>query len=143
MKNFIIYDSTGRVLRSGTCQDEYFASQVQNSSEFIMEYFTTTNYIYVDNGEVKPLPPQPLGFYKFDYQIKAWVPDTEMAAIEVQGRRRALLADGPDRISPIWWSAMSDSEKQAWTDYRQALLDITNQPNYPLDVIWPIVPTGG
>ena len=37
MKNFIIYDLTGTILRCGYCQDGDYDLQVQNESEFITE----------------------------------------------------------------------------------------------------------
>ncbi len=40
----------------------------------------------------------------------------------------------------IEWEAKSDEEKTAWKNYRQALLDITDQEDYP-DVTWPTKPT--
>lgn len=51
-----------------------------------------------------------------------------------------------DKISPMRWNSMSDTEKQAWTDYRQALLDITDQPGFPWDgdvdkAPWPVKPS--
>lgn len=36
MKTFIVYDSDGRILRTGTCQDNDFAKQAK-AKEFVME----------------------------------------------------------------------------------------------------------
>ena len=42
------------------------------------------------------------------------------------------------------WTQLPDvpiATKEAWAVYRQALRDITEQPGYPLDVVWPEPPS--
>ena len=50
-----------------------------------------------------------------------------------------------DKVSPMRWNAMTDEQRQAWTDYRIALLDIPQQDGFPWDgdvdkVPWPRKP---
>ena len=50
-----------------------------------------------------------------------------------------------DKMSPMRWLVLSDEQKQQWTDYRQALLDIPQQPGFPWGgdvaaVPWPELP---
>lgn len=50
-----------------------------------------------------------------------------------------------DKMSPMRWLTMTDEQKQAWADYRQALLDIPQQPGFPwggdIDAApWPTLP---
>jgi hypothetical protein len=54
--------------------------------------------------------------------------------------RKGLLqeSDWTDTVSAK--TRLGDALYQAWQDYRQALRDITLQPDYPLEVIWPIAP---
>ena len=54
--------------------------------------------------------------------------------------RKDLLqaSDWTDTLSAQ--TRLGDVLYQAWQDYRQTLRDITLQPTYPLDVIWPIAP---
>lgn len=59
---------------------------------------------------------------------------------QVRGQRNSYLYRYVDSINVIRWSAMSEEQKVAWINYRQALLDITEQPKFPWDVIWPEVP---
>ena len=40
----------------------------------------------------------------------------------------------------IEWEAKSDVQKTAWKNYRQALLDVTNQDGFPNDITWPTKP---
>lgn len=47
------------------------------------------------------------------------------------------------RISVTDWTQMADvaeETKQKWATYRQALRDITTQPGYPQNVVWPAAP---
>lgn len=64
-------------------------------------------------------------------------------ASEVRGERDFLLSENVDRIisNPLRWGDMTESDQNAWTQYRQKLLDITDQSGFPHDVNWPIMPT--
>ena len=44
---------------------------------------------------------------------------------------RAFRLQECDAVSPMRWNAMTDAQKQAWTDYRQALLDVPQQDGFP------------
>jgi hypothetical protein len=35
---------------------------------------------------------------------------------------------------------MTQEQQQAWIDYRQALLDVPEQPGFPINVVWPSKP---
>lgn len=56
-------------------------------------------------------------------------------AARVRSRRNDLLA-----VSD--WTQLADSpvDKAAWATYRQALRDITKQPDFPQEVAWPETP---
>lgn len=138
MKNFVIYLPDGRVIRSGVCQDETFDMQ-NNDGEYLLEALYTTNQ-YVVEGNLVDMPPQPTEDYVFDYQNKVWVFDTFIASQKAYALRNKLLLDGPDRISPMWWLSMTIEKQQAWAQYRQDLLDVPNQPGFPVDISWPVAP---
>ena len=68
----------------------------------------------------------------------------ERQAELIRGERYLRLRDC-DKISPMRWLAMTDEQRQAWTDYRQALLDIPQQPGFPWGgdparAPWPVKP---
>lgn len=142
MKNFIIYTESGKILRVGTCQNEVFDLQAM-PGELITEGTANPSSQYIENNIIVDMPPKPNGDYVFDYIAKQWVFDEQLAITKALYKRDTLLAEGPDRISPIWYNAMTDEQKTAWANYRQALLDITQQPDYPNVIIWPIKPTEG
>jgi hypothetical protein len=56
--------------------------------------------------------------------------------------RNELLAREVDPIvtNPLRWGAMTAGEQRMWTDYRQSLLDIPQQPGFPSSISWPSKP---
>jgi hypothetical protein len=38
------------------------------------------------------------------------------------------------------WAALTSADREAWADYREALLNITDQARFPFNVIWPTKP---
>lgn len=58
-------------------------------------------------------------------------------------QRNQLLQNVVDPIvtNPLRWAALSSEQQEAWTTFRQALLDIPDQPGFPHDITWPTEPT--
>lgn len=138
MKKYIVYLSNGQVVRFGDCQDETFELQ-KNDGEYLLEGEFTGNQ-YVDNGTLVNMPTKPSPNHVFDYEIKDWVFDSFYAAQQVYAKRDELLRNGVDRISPVWWASMTQQEQQAWSQYRQDLLDVPQQSGFPQDINWPVAP---
>lgn len=90
------------------------------------------------DGEVFILkPPPPSAHHIFNYTTKQWVdPRTEQTQWPVVRRQRdALLAQSD-------WTQLPDvplATKEAWAIYRQALRDVTTQPD-PFSIVWPVRP---
>ena len=57
--------------------------------------------------------------------------------LNVRVQRDTLLFRSDWRVNTD--SPLSDEQRTAWTAYRQALRDITGQPD-PLNIVWPIAP---
>lgn len=64
----------------------------------------------------------------------------EELSIRVRGERDSLLAADVDTINAVRWAAMSGAHQAAWTAYRQALLDVPEQPGFPASITWPVAP---
>lgn len=139
MTPFIVYLANGKILRSGVCQKETFDLQA-GEGEAVLALSADPNTNYVVDGEVITLPEKPGEFFEFDYEQKQWIFNSDLATARVKFVRDQLLAEGPDRINPLWWGSMTAEQQQSWTDYRQSLLDITKQPGYPAEVTWPVKP---
>ena len=105
--------------------------------ELFFEYDGQANLAlsYVDGGVVVPMPPRPSRWHTFDYSTKQWVPDNELAWSNIRTDRDRRLADCD-------WTQLPDvplETKEAWAVYRQALRDITEQPD-PFNIVWPVPP---
>ena len=98
---------------------------------------------HVINGRAQLLPSKPM---IADHVILAW-DNTQQQWIVNQARTQAaarnLRADKLariDRINPIWWADLSNDQQQQAMAYRQALLDVTDQPGWPTQIEWPAAP---
>ena len=60
--------------------------------------------------------------------------------IIVRQQRSLALKRIVDRYTPVRWSSLTTEQQQQVLDYRQALLDITQQDGFPDNIIWPEVP---
>jgi hypothetical protein len=59
---------------------------------------------------------------------------------EIKAKRNRILLETVDRVNGLWWETMTGEEKEAWREYRRALLDIPEQEGYPDTVVWPEMP---
>lgn len=50
-----------------------------------------------------------------------------------------LIVD-PMASNNLRWADMTEEQRQAWADYRRALLDVPQQAGFPENVIWPTAP---
>lgn len=135
MKNFVIYETSGKIIRTGYCQDIDFELQV-GESENITEGTADATTQYIDNGVVTDMPERPVGYYKFDYTQKAWVQDYDKADAEQRIKRSRLLKESD-------WTQLPDvplTNKTGWANYRQQLRDIPEQSGYPYNINWPMPP---
>ena len=54
--------------------------------------------------------------------------------------RNNELSRTVDQINTLMWESMSEEKKNAWRAYRQALLDVPQQPGFPYNIQWPVKP---
>lgn len=140
MITYTIYqESSGEIFATGVAQQQNDVfNMTSNGQAYLL--IGSKEFQYVENGSVVDMPPKPYGEYTFDYDSKAWVFNESAARAKALYQRDQLLKDGPDRINPLWWSAMTPEQQQAWSAYRQDLLDITSQPSFPMEISWPTKP---
>jgi hypothetical protein len=60
----------------------------------------------------------------------------------VRASRLRLLKRYVDPLAgnALRWAALTEEQRQAWSAYRQALLDVPQQAGFPYNVTWPEVP---
>ena len=94
----------------------------------------------IDNNQLREV----MGQNFMDY-----IPPTEAeivaaAEAEIRAERDFLLEEEVDPIvsNNLRWADMSQSERDAWANYRRQLLDITDQETFPdaSAIIWPTKP---
>lgn len=61
---------------------------------------------------------------------------------EIKHRRDVYLQLSDLYVLPDKWEYLNADEKAAWRDYRQALRDIPQQPEFPDTLVWPQPPKG-
>ncbi|CAB5238212.1 Phage tail assembly chaperone protein [uncultured Caudovirales phage] len=89
----------------------------------------------------EPIGNAPSEWHKYHFESKQWVKDKPIEATEteIKTERKKLLTDSDWTQIPN--GPLTSSQQAAWATYRQELRDITQQSGYPLNVIWPTIPT--
>jgi hypothetical protein len=132
MKKYIVYNSNGQIIKTGSCADSDFERQ----GEFVMEGTADDSSQYIENGQIVDMPPRPSDSHFFDYTNKSWKFNQGYAESIIRGKRDHLLSLSDWTQMPD--VSMSDEVREQWKVYRQALRDITQQP---LDQLkWPDEP---
>ena len=75
-----------------------------------------------------------------EWQTTTLTVTTERLIEKIRLKRDRLLRLEIDSMNPIRWESMSQVEKNRWSVYRQALLDVPQQAGYPTTVTWPTKP---
>jgi hypothetical protein len=129
----IYLEATGQILR--VVQTEDIEIQLQTGEAYIEGSVDDSAY-YIENGLPVAIPPKPNEYSVFDYSTKSWVADINIATGDALAKRQRLLIRSD-------WTQMPDVQlqnKTEWATYRQELRDITDQPGYPFNVVWPTPP---
>lgn len=135
---YICFDlDTGRILHLSYYSD----NELPEEAKAVHLKFTESgapDLYYVEKGVITPKLPKPTEHHIFDYTIKDWIdprtPETEWPLIRY---KRDTLLEKCD------WTQLPDVPlltKEVWAVYRQALRDITLQPD-PFNIVWPESPT--
>lgn len=77
--------------------------------------------------------------YDWDWNTHTWV--FNLAKSDEAGRAvRDRLLVAVDRVNPIWYDSLTEEQQAQLQAYRLALLDVTDQPGWPAQVVWPAKP---
>ena len=146
--NFIIYDATGTILRTGSCPDSMLSIQAQNG-ETVIEGQANQNAQYISDGvvtnytEAELVSKQNIPYgYKWDIatmsaiQVATDPEITAYLATQARAKRDRLLNES------IIWSDTSYTGNvlASWLTYREALKNITSQAGFPGSIVWPTKP---
>lgn len=143
ISQFTIYESaTGRVVTSGTASlpDEGFPDNAIGAGNAVLMGVSTDKpgVHYVEAGEIVAMPERPSESHEWDYAAKAWVSNDENAWGLVRIERDRLLRSTDWRVTKA--TETGAPMDPAWSAYRQALRDVTGQPD-PHAIVWPEPPS--
>lgn len=134
---FTVYSvESGKVLYGGTASNPELLLKSGEAALLGAVYISG----WISDGRVHhELPPQPSPHHVFDYTTKQWIdprtPDTEWPLVRAKRDRLIAATD---------WTQLPDvplATKEMWANYRQALRDVTLQPD-PFNIVWPAPPGG-
>jgi hypothetical protein len=63
--------------------------------------------------------------------------DQVIAGITVRNQRNVLLEASDNFALVDRWNTFTPTQQQAISNYRQNLRDLTSQPGFPTEVVWP------
>ena len=132
---FTTYDArTGQIISNIT------SANLAGGLPIIPGQYAASTY-YIRNGQAHPYPPVPgPGYWKWDNQSLSWQYDYSEANTALR-RLRDRALESVDRVNPMWWTSLTDEKRSQLQAYRQALLDLPQQPGWPSEVVWPTRPT--
>lgn len=147
--NFIVYDRSGVILRTGSCSEEMLSIQEQ-FGETVIEGTANDQTQYILDGVVtKYTEEELLAKSSIPYGYKWQMPErivvqvlsnsaiSEYYAYQARSKRDTLLA------ACDWTQTADQTEARQllWQPYRQELREITLQPGFPVVIVWPETPS--
>jgi len=125
VKNFVVYEEGGTILRSGVCAEADFVIQAQDG-EFILEGVADDATQMVVDGKIVD---------------KGYSVTDELKETNARLERDALLRESD--WTQVLDAPLTDDQKTQYRTYRQALRDITLHQNWPdlADEDWPTLET--
>jgi len=123
MKNYIVYDSEGNILKTGQCREEDLSLQ----GELVIEGIADDAVHKIENGQV------------VDKIISQQEIDQKSESNNRAKRDRIL---GRSDWTQVPDSPLSEEKKIEFQVYRQALRDLPTHANWPNlnDEDWPVMP---
>jgi hypothetical protein len=130
---YTVLDEQGNIVRSQITQDPNYDVGVQQRlvKDQVPDYDSITQYTV-------RITPVPAGQDHVEYEIHDIIITDEQLAEQARNLRHELLSKSD-------WTQLTDvpldqSEKNAWTTYRQQLRDVSMQPGFPRTINWPTKP---
>jgi hypothetical protein len=141
MKYTIYNIDTGRIISTGYTAGNTVPQNFMSGRSWVEGEIDGNKYYIVDGLPVE-YPPQPSELnvrYKFDWNTHQWVVDLKETEIVVR-RIRNQLFTVVDKINPMWYDSLSTAQKNQVSNFRSAVIAITDQPDFPLNIVWPEPP---
>ena len=136
--NYTIYKiDSGQIEKTVLCSEDALILQFDSTTHGYLNGVFSDVAFYIKAGQPVVMPAKPSEHHVFDYTTKQWVDprtfDTEWPLMRAQRNQLLQASD---------WTQLPDvplATKEAWAAYRQALRDVTLQPD-PFNIEWPALP---
>jgi uncharacterized protein YjiS (DUF1127 family) len=134
---FTVYDKkSGQIISKYSCSETLISLQISESQDYLSGDIDESLFFIADKIPVRK-DPKPSEYHIFDYTTKTWIdPRTTETEWPLVRQNRNQLLQASD------WTQLPDvpiETKEAWAVYRQALRDVTLQPD-PFNITWPQPP---
>jgi len=137
---YTTYDATTGVIKGQAMMP---ARQLSEINQAYIEGAWDGTIYYIQDGKPVPYPRKPDAnswvVWSWDIDTLGWQVNTAETALAVRKTRNQRLAV-VDRVNPIWYASLTPEQQQQLQQYRQALLDIPQQPGFPETISWPAKP---
>lgn len=101
----------------------------------------TSKYEIRQNGSVINTIIGTEEFVQSVYPSETYETILVLTELEVRAERDKLLSEMDSVLcNPLRWESFVDTVKAEWATYRQALLDVPEQTDFPSNVTWPTKP---
>lgn len=138
MKHLAFHDSRGNVVRTMSVSNDVVLPPMDGLTAVELPEMANAVDLYFSGGTIKKKPPQPGEPYDFDPATGKWVLSTGRAwELVRQERNRRITASDWSTLPDV---PMTPERRAQWAAYRQALRDITSQPD-PTKITWPVAPS--
>lgn len=128
--------STGQITGCLSCSEAQLPSNIYEGEDYIDGIFSDALY-YIAGSTLVDMPISPTSHHLFNWETKEWYdPRTVLTQWPIVREQRNELLASSD------WTQLPDvplPTKEAWAAYRQALRDVTDQPD-PFEIVWPTAP---
>lgn len=135
---YTVYVSSGKIVRLLDCDN--IEQQLAAGESYLDGWFSDTEY-YVAQGQAVQMPPKPSEYCVFDYTTKQWVdprtPETQWRVVRTERNKKLQATDWTDTASAP--ARLGQELYDQWQTYRQALRNVTSQPD-PFNIVWPTPP---
>jgi hypothetical protein len=116
--------------------EDYFKGESYISGE----YNDQEHYVDVDTKTVINKPQTPSVNHVWSLDNKSWQLDLTLASNSIRQERNQLLSL-VDRVNPVRYNTLTADQHAELATYRQLLLDVPQQADFPANIVWPTKPT--
>ena len=98
-----------------------------------------SNEYYIQNQIPVTKSPKPGDEYEYNYIDHTWQINTIYLMKHGRIKRNQMLVE-IDNISPVRYASLTAEQQAELQQYRQLLLDVPQQSDFPITIDWPVKP---